>query len=162
MFRISDLVDLPIKCLNGDKKIRYTVKSLLIDGNNNKIAALVCKEGTFKKYIKVIAYERIIAIDINGIIVADEHCVAKQSLHELNHYFQLEDIMNQLVLSNHGSLQGRITDIYINLVNGEIISYELSEGYLDDFINGRKIVGIEKGLKYNISSDGITVYQSIN
>lgn len=162
MFRISDFLDLPVKCINGNKRMKHTVKTLLIDGNNNKIAALICKEGAIKKIVKLIPYEKIIAIDINGIVISDEFCIAKVQQQELHSYFQLEDILNQLVKNNAGSLQGRITDIYVDLLSGKITSYEISEGYLDDFLNGRKIIAIEKGLQYNVNRDGVTIYQTLN
>ena len=162
MFRISDLLDLPVKCISGDKKIKHTIKSLLIDGNNNRIAALVCKEGAIKRYVRLIPYEKIAAIDLNGILIEDQSCISKVPMQEIHHYFQLEDILNQLVKNGTGSLQGRITDIYINLLNGEIVSYEISEGYLDDFLNGRKIIGIGKSLNHNIHSEGIIIHQEMN
>jgi uncharacterized protein YrrD len=162
MFRISDLLDLPVKCISGDRKIKHTVKSLLIDGNNNRIAALICKEGSIKKYVKLILYEKIAAIDINGIVIVDQNCISNVPIQETYHYFQLNDILNQLVKNETGSLQGIITDIYINLLNGEIVSYEISEGYLDDFLNGRKIVGIGKSLRYRNHSEGIILHQEIN
>ncbi|MDF2521061.1 MAG: hypothetical protein K0R84_1689 [Clostridia bacterium] len=156
MFRVSDLVDLPVKTVKGGMKQKYAVKSVLIDGVNNRAAALVCKEGAIKKYLKIIPYEKIIAIDIDGIIIPDDSCISKISSKDIKNYFQLEDIVNKTVLNLSGNLQGTLTDLYINLLTGKIASIEVSEGYLDDLVRGRRIVSLEHAIKNDISSEGIT------
>ncbi|MGB7604168.1 MAG: hypothetical protein WBL93_01700 [Lutisporaceae bacterium] len=162
MFRISDLLDLPIKTILGEDNTKHTVKSVLLDGNKNKIAAIVCKEGTLKKYCKTIPYERIISIDTNGVIISDENCIKKIKQNEILSYLQLEDIIKKDVKSNTGDFHGILTDIYINLLTGAITGYELSEGYLDDFMNGRRIINIDGALKDNVNNDGITIYSRLN
>ncbi len=162
MFRISDLLDLPIKTILSEDNTKYTVKSVLLDGNKNKLVAIVCKEGTIKKYCKTIPYERIISIDMNGVIISDENCIKKVKHSEIVSYLQLEDILRKDVKSNTDDFYGILTDIYINLLTGAISGYELSEGYLDDFISGRRIINISGTLKDNISTNGITVCNRIN
>lgn len=156
MFRVSDLVDLPIKTVKDGMKQKYIVKSVLIDGVNNRAAALVCKEGAIKKYLKIIPYEKIIAIDIDGIIIPDDSCIIKISQKEIENYIQLDDIVNKTVLNLSGNLQGTLTDLHINLLNGKIASIEVSEGYLDDLVRGRRIVNLEHSIKKDISTEGIT------
>lgn len=162
MFRISDLLDLPIKTVLCEDNTKYTVKSVLLDGNKNKIAAIVCKEGAIKRYCKTIPYEKIISIDTNGVIISDENCIKKIKQNEILSYLQLEAVIKKDVKSNTGDFHGILTDIYINLLTGAIIGYELSEGYLDDFMNGRKIINIDGVLKDNVSSEGITIYNRLN
>lgn len=162
MLRLSDLVDLPIKQLKENAKSKHMVKSVLLDGNSSKAIALVCKEGAIKKYLKIIPYERIIAVDIDGVIVSDETCINKVQAKELESYFQLDEVINKTISSESGILQGVLTDIFINPLNGKITSFEVSEGYLDDFVNGRKVVN--KGLTFKIKrdSDSITINQRLN
>ncbi|MDF2889717.1 MAG: PRC-barrel domain protein [Clostridia bacterium] len=162
MFRASDLIDLPILTLMKGSSSKYTVKSLLIDGFNNRIAAIVCKEGTLKKSAQILPYERIISIDTNGIIISDIKNIEKIALRNLNDYLQLDDVMNKLVKNSNGDLYGILTDIYISLLNGKITGYELSEGYIDDFVNGRKIINISSTLNKALINKEIIMYERLN
>lgn len=162
MFRVSDLLDLPIKSILQNNGFKFTVKSLLIDGINNRIAAIICKEGAMKKSCQIIPYAKVISVDVNGIIIANTGSIKKIQSKELFNFIQLDNIINKLVKNSAGDLYGVLTDIYINLLNGKIVGYELSEGYIDDIINGRRIISIENALKNNISSEGITIYQRLN
>lgn len=161
MFRISDLIDLPIFTLKESKSSKFTVKSLLLDGINNRIAAIICKEGTLKKSCQIIPYEKIISIDINGIIIADIKCIQKLPIKELNNYLQLDALINKAVKSSSGDLFGILTDIYINLLNGRITSYELSEGYIDDIVNGRRIIKISTNLGNTLVNKEIILSQKL-
>lgn len=140
MFRVSDLIDLPIKTLNQDKTFKFSVKSVLLNGMENRVAAFICKEGTLKKMFHIIDYNKIISIDTNGVIIADLQCIQKIHAKELNNYMQMEQVIKKLVKNRTGELYGIVTDIYINLLNGKIVAYEMSEGYIDDLITGRKVV----------------------
>lgn len=162
MFRLSDIIDLPIKQLNGKLNPKHTVKSILIDGRTNKAAALICKEGTIKKYVKIIPYERVVAIDMDGVIVTDETCIKKVQEKEIESYLLYEDVVHKTISSSAGNLQGILTDIFINLLTGKITSLEISEGYLDDIVSGRKTVPSETALEDSVTSEGITMYQRLN
>ena len=162
MFRASDLIDLPILTLMEGNSSKYTVKSLLIDGFNNKIAAIVCKEGTLKKNAQIISYEKIISIDTNGIIISDEKSIEKTAIKNLSNYLQLDAIMSKVVKNSNGDLYGILTDIYINLLNGKITGYELSEGYIDDIVNGRRVINIASALNKALINKEIIMYERLN
>ena len=162
MFRVSDILDLPIIILTKNDSSKYTVKSLLIDGFSNRIAAIICKEGALKKSQRILSYNKIISIDTNGIIISEIKCIEKIALKNLSNYLQLEAITNSIVKSSDGDLYGIITDIYINLLNGKITGYELSEGYLDDIVNGRRIINIPDKLNNTLINKEIILHERLN
>ena len=162
MMRVSDLIDLPIYTLLEGKSFKHSVKSLLLDGINNRVAAFVCKEGTLKKRYQLIPYERVISIDFNGIVVPDMACIEKATLKEIHNFLQLDDILNKIVKSNNGDLYGILTDMYINPLTGRITSYELSEGYIDDLVNGRRRIDIKNNLSKSLMNKEIILYQRLN
>ena len=162
MFRISDLLDLPIIPMMEGKSSKYSVKSILIDGFSNKIAAIICKEGALKKSLRILAYNKIISIDINGIIISNIESIEKIPIKKLSNYIQLDAITNSTVKSIDGSLYGMITDIYVNLINGKITGYELSEGYLDDIVNGRRIIHIPDTLNATLINKEIILHERLN
>lgn len=162
MFRVSDLLDLPIIPLVKGNNSKLTVKSLLIDGFSNRISAIICKEGTFKKNIQILPYNKVISIDTNGIIISNTAYVEKKSLRNVSNYLQLDSITNSIVKSVDGDFYGMITDIYINPLNGKITGYELSEGYLDDIVNGRRIINIPDTLSNILNNKEITLHERLN
>jgi uncharacterized protein YrrD len=162
MFRATDLIDLPIIALKEAKAPKCTAKSLLFDGLNNKIAAFVCKEGGLKKFCHAIFYEKIIAIDVNGIMIPDYKCIEKVPIKVIEGYIPLEAIVNKTVKDRSGELHGIITDIYINLLNGKITGYELSEGYIDDLVNGRRKINIKDSLEHTITANEILLQHRFN
>jgi uncharacterized protein YrrD len=162
MFRASDLLDLPIIPLMDGNNSKYTVKSLLIDGFSNRIKAIVCKEGALKKSLSILSYNKVISIDINGIIVSDIKCIEKIAVKNLSDYLQLEIITKSIVKGNNGDFYGMITDIYFNLLNGKITGYELSEGYLDDIVNGRRIIDIPETLNNILINKEIILHERLN
>lgn len=162
MFRVSDLLDLPIIPLMEGNSSKFTVKSLLIDGFGNRITAIICKEGTLKKSMQILTYNKIISIDTNGIIISNTACIEKKALKNLSNFLQLDAITNSTVKSIDGDLYGMITDIYINPLNGRIIGYELSEGYLDDIVNGRRIIKIPDTLNNILANKEIILHERLN
>jgi uncharacterized protein YrrD len=162
MFRVSDLLDIPIIPLIEATSSKYTVKSILIDGFGSKISAIICKEGTIKKNLRVIGYNKIISIDTNGIIISDTSNIEKKTLKDVSNFIQLDAIINSTVKGIDGELYGMITDIYINLLNGRIIGYELSEGYLDDIVNGRRIITIPEVLNNIMVKKEIILHERLN
>lgn len=162
MLRVSDLIDLPIYTLMNGNKFKYSVKSLLLDGFSNRIAAIVCKEGTLNKKFLIIPYEKIISVDINGIVVSDVECIVKVAHKDLNKYMQLDAVINKIVRSSSGDFYGILTDIYINPLTGKISNYELSEGYIDDIVNGRKVIEIKNNLNNTVINQEIILYQRLN
>ncbi len=144
------------------KSSKYSVKSILIDGFSNKIAAIICKEGALKKSIRILHYNKIISIDTNGIIISNIESIEKIPIKSLSNYLQLDAITNSIVKSSDGNLYGMITDIYINLLNGKITGYELSEGYLDDIVNGRRIINIPDTLNDALINKEIILHERLN
>jgi uncharacterized protein YrrD len=128
---------------------------------NDRVAAIICKEGTLKKNYQIIPYEKIISIDANGIVISDVKSIEKQPAKERNRFLQLDAVINKAVKSNYGELYGIITDIYINLLNGKITAYELSEGYIDDIVNGRRMINLKENLSATLVNKEIIINHTI-
>jgi uncharacterized protein YrrD len=55
-------------------------------------------------------------------------------------FIEYEKIVDNLILNNHGDIIGMITDLYFNEKDGYITAFEITEGYIDDIVSGRKII----------------------
>ncbi len=140
MFRASDIIDLPVLSLKAGRRL-CTVKSLILDTSTNKIYGFLCKERLVKRCIDIVPYKSLIRLDFNGVTVYDGSAFKRVSINTiLDNTINFDKLAGKFILNNDGELIGRITDIYFEALSGKITSYEISEGYFDDFINGRKII----------------------
>ena len=141
MFRISDLIDLPVLDTQSGKQV-CTIKTLVFEKNKDRLKYLVCKESLLKKYTKVIPFWSVQRISRNGLYISHKNAITElKNINKLKHSFVYYDsIMNTLIMNSDQEILGIITDIYISEQNGKITAYEVSDGYLDDILRGRKIL----------------------
>lgn len=148
IFRINDIVDLPVIDSATARRI-CTIRDVIIDLKENRVYALVCRERFFRRYMEAIAFRNVSAITQNSVAVTGR--TAHLNSRELNmrqrRFQSYNMILGKLVLGTHGEILGVIRDLLIDVDTGMIKAYELSEGYLDDFLKGRRIVSLEYGNK---------------
>lgn len=146
IFRINDIIDLPVIDSMSAHRL-CTIKDVIVDLRENRVYALVCRERLFKRTLEAIPYRNVVSITQNGIGIAGS--TRQISLREMDmkhrRFQSYGAIMGRLVLSNRGETLGVVRDILIDTGSGMIKAYELSEGYLDDFLAGRHIVGADYG-----------------
>lgn len=144
IFRINDIIDLPVVDIISSRRL-CTIRDVLIDLRENRIYALVCKEKLFRRTLEAIPYRSVRSITQNGIAI--EGNINQVSLRELSvkhrRFQSFEEILGKLVQSSRGETLGVVRDLLIDTNSGLIKACELSDGYLDDFISGRHIVGID-------------------
>ncbi len=144
IFRINDIIDLPlIDSLSAQRLC--TIRDVILDMRENRVFALVCRERLFRRTLEAIPYRNVVSITQNGVGVAG---ITRQiSLREMSmkhrRYQSYGAILGKLVLSSRGETLGVVRDLLFDTASGVIKAYELSEGYLDDFLHGRHIVGID-------------------
>ena len=145
MFRVSDVIDLPIVSLRTGKRL-CTVKSVIIDMKENMVFALLCKESMMKKHCEIVQYNKILLMNYNQITVFDKSSFKRIWSGSLNtsSFIEYENIIGKFVINSNRELIGTVTDIYFHALNGTIDSFELSEGYFDDFVYGRKLLSCKE------------------
>ncbi|MGE5677509.1 MAG: PRC-barrel domain-containing protein [Pseudomonadota bacterium] len=148
IFRINDIIDLPVVDSTSARRI-CTIRDVIIDLRENRVYALVCKERFFRRYMEAIAFRNVSVITQNSVAV--KGITDRLNVRELNmkrrRFQSFNLILGKLVLGTHGEILGVIRDLLIDIDTGVIRAYELSEGYLDDFLKGRQIVSLEYGHK---------------
>lgn len=148
IFRINDIIDLPVIDSKSARRI-CTIRDVIIDLRENRVYALICRERFFRRYMETIAFRNVSAITQNSIAVIGrtdrlnvrELCMKQRRFQSYNL------ILGKLVIGTHGEILGVIRDLLIDIDTGMIKAYELSEGYLDDFLKGRQIISLEYGHK---------------
>lgn len=146
MFRLNDIIDLPI-IQNISEYKRCTIRDVIIDMRESRVYALVCRERVLRRSLELIPFCNVASISQNGVVVSGRSCQVR--LRDLRtrsrHYQSYRSILGKMVLSSRGETTGIIRDLLIDTDSGVIKAYELSEGYIDDIIRGRHIVELECG-----------------
>ena len=150
MFRIIDMIDLPmIDCLSGQRLC--TIRDVIVDMRENRAYALVCKERFFRRSLEAVPFRKVETISQNGVSVTGRaKRVCLRELFTKQRRFQsYQNVLGKLVINSKGETLGIIRDILIDTYSGSITAYELSEGYIDDFLRGRHIMELNCEHSYN-------------
>lgn len=146
IFRINDLIDLPVIDSMSAQKL-CSIKDVIIDIREYRVHALVCRERMFRRSLEALPFKNVESISQNGIWtggnigrMSSRGLLAKQKRFKSYQY-----ILGKLVHSSEGESLGVIRDILFDTNSGIIKAYELSEGYIDDFLSGRHIVEMKSG-----------------
>jgi uncharacterized protein YrrD len=144
IFRINDIIDLPVIDSTSAQRL-CAIKDVIIDMRKNSIYALVCKERMFGRSLEAVPFKSVEAISQNGIWAGGRTIqINSKNIFVKQRYFQsYQNILGKLVQGSGGEELGIIRDILFDTNTGIIRAYELSEGYLDDFFRGRRIIELD-------------------
>ena len=123
-----------------------------------QILGFIWKKRLLKKEFSIISLDDLSLITKDGIHIKS-HKTSKEFEYNNRKFFGLSyihDILNKIVLSNEGEVIGIIRDIFLDIEKGIYFGFEISEGYIDDIITGRKL--IEVGAGYKIDSHALLLY----
>lgn len=130
----------------------------LYDGENNVKGFLLEGENGFTgKFVKkFIALEDILKLNNTVCVVYSSASVKKFSRkYDLKQKNDLEEIMGRSVMSEKGENLGVVHDMVFDIETGSLEGFELSKGFMNDMIEGRKVIfmrdGVEFGKEYIIA-----------
>lgn len=146
IFRINDMIDLPMVDSISTQRI-CTIRDVIIDLRENRVYALVCKERFLKRSLEAIPFRNVTEISQGNVKVAGRSNLI--SIRELRikqrRYQSYQSILGKLVMDFRGETLGIVRDIIIDSYSGIVKAYEVSEGYIDDFLRGRHIIEMSSG-----------------
>lgn len=146
IFRINDLIDLPVIDSMSARKL-CSIKDVIIDIREYRVHALVCREKVLGRSLEAMPFKNVESISQNGIWVKGSfsHMCSRSLLTKQKRLKSYQHVLGKLVRSHEGESLGVIRDILFDTDTGIIKAYELSEGYIDDFLRGRHIVEMKSG-----------------
>ena len=157
MIRILDCKGVPVVCLKDEGRLGF-VGEALYDGENNVKGFLLEGENGFTgKFVKkFIALEDILKLNNTVCVVYSSASVKKFSRkYDLKQKNDLEEIMGRSVMSEKGENLGVVHDMVFDIETGSLEGFELSKGFMNDMIEGRKVIfmrdGVEFGKEYIIA-----------
>lgn len=147
MRKSQEVIGLSIFHLQAGKKIG-TVLDLLFNDAKQLLGILLENGGLFKSR-KYIPAEKIVSIGKDAVIVQKD--ARPLSLDKLNStwiglFNGQKHMKGRSILLSTGDEIGSIEGVYFMEEVGTLIGYELSNGLIDDFRHGRKILKTHKPL----------------
>ncbi|SDK53691.1 PRC-barrel domain-containing protein [Natronincola ferrireducens] len=142
MIRGSELIGVPI--LKEDKKIKLTYTKDIIYGKNplKVIAFSIKMKNSQKKNNRIIPFQKI--KDINHeeiIIVAEKDIIFPHEAPEINSAVEKPiKVIGFHIYDEQKNLVGTIRDTIIEKNSGKILAFIISEGVIDDLIEGHSIL----------------------
>lgn len=157
MIRILDCKGAPVVCLKDEGRLGFVGDALYDSENNVKGFMLEGENGfTGRFFKKFIALDDILKLSRDVCVVYSESSVKKFSKKcDLTPKNGLEEIMGRSVVSKSGEKLGVVHDMVFDMETGTLEGLELSKGFMNDMIEGRKVIfmrdGVEFGKEYIIA-----------
>jgi len=141
MLKGRELLSLPVITLE-EKKFLGEVKDLIYNPFNGEILGVIIENAGWFKEAKGFLYKEIIEFNDDGLVVADDSVVRSLSqIPELKDVpLQDIDIRGFIVEDCQGQSIGVVQDLVFSKETGKITGYEISDGVLQDLLNGRTTI----------------------
>ncbi len=144
MLASKKFLSLPIISLKEGQQIGF-VRNMVINPKTKSIVALVVDPKGFFKEQRIIPFNKVVSLGENAITISTESQVEKAT--------NLPDILELLrekatilgikVITESGKTLGVTDEFYINPLNGQIASLEISEGKIEGLFNGKARLSAE-------------------
>jgi uncharacterized protein YrrD len=145
MVRLQHILGLPV-IDSQTGKLAGAVKDIWFD-EQCLLRGLILKAGKwwFKTLFVFVEWNDVLATGDDGIIITSKAIIRKSGAGEISRTFhtgvnQLKDLP---VMTSEGQQLGRVSDVYFEPDMGTpIVSYELTDGFVSDVMEGRKCLRI--------------------
>lgn len=174
MIKVRDILGLPVISDDGSKSLGI-LKDIIINIHKKQIIAFISEKTGLLKDRTYFGIEDIRSVGSGAIIVSNvkasniDRKVEKncgQNLNENKKYTDIEKRKEEIkVYSKNGDDLGLVKDVFFNLDTGYIEAFELSDGLIQDIIDGRKIIPLIGRYEFgeeNIVAGAEAVQEMIN
>ena len=158
MFKCSEIIGLPVINLSKGEKIGY-VKDILIISDTKKIKAFVIHSRNLFSKSKAILSEDIVQVGKNAVLIRDEEkfVAVQELLSSPNIRSYKEGLVNQPIYTDSGVDLGVVQDAIFNFEIGQLHEIEISDGVIQDLMEGRKFIPVSESLQLE---QGIVIVES--
>ena len=155
MEKYSEVIGLPVICVESGKKIGI-IKDIIFCIKFKEVKAFVLEHKGMEIRKKVILLKDVLSLGKDALVVNDSNCTTT-----MNKAYKTEDfkysgkIKGLKVYSKAGNDLGIVNDILFDYKNGFIEGVEVSDGFLQDIVLGRKVVPLFG--KVEVGSESILI-----
>lgn len=156
MNRGRDLIGMPIMNLaNGE--IVGRVKDILFDPISHQFIGIEV-DGSWLKGSRKICFSDFAGIGEDAITIAEDSVIKKVLIEEETAVTE-DTLIGSRVVTKNGNELGTIADIILDFDTGNITHYQISDGIIQDLLEGRGIIPIDAGVTYG--KDAIIVEMTL-
>jgi uncharacterized protein YrrD len=153
--KYSEVIGLPVICVENGKKIGI-IKDVLFCTKYREVKAFQLERKGCNIRKKVILLKDVLSLGKDALIVNDCNCTATlnkvEKTDELKYRGKIKGLK---VFSKAGDDLGIVNDIIFDYKNGLIEGVEVSDGFLQDIVLGRKVVPLFG--KVEVGSESILI-----
>jgi uncharacterized protein YrrD len=133
------LIGLPVIIQGTGKKVGI-VRELQLSDDTNTITGFYVSGNRFTKKSGLIPFKYIHSVDSHGIIISPDFLDGMQKLPTAENSIEPELLIGTSLIHQDGRELGKIADILVDLKNGRVAGVEISEGFIDDLVDGRSLL----------------------
>jgi|LSQX01.1.fsa_nt_gb uncharacterized protein YrrD len=140
LHRYSEVLNLPVICADSGKKAGV-VKDILFSLKCRKMTALLLESKGFMPGRRAVLRSDLLRLGDNAVLIENAGCVSNINRKAYKENF--EDEVRPLglrVYSKDGGELGIVKDVIFDIQSGKIKGFEMSDGVLQDIIQGRRFL----------------------
>jgi uncharacterized protein YrrD len=140
MQRARDVIGLPVIEAKRGKEVGY-VHDLLFNEQTH-LAGILLTEKAFLQQGKYVPAKAICAIGTDCVMITDQRAIVSFSFPPdwITVQTGTARFQGKAFVTTEGEHLGFVEDVYFRVETGNIVGYELSNGFLSDIVDGRKII----------------------
>jgi len=163
--RCSGVAGLPVVCMDTVKKLGI-VSDIVFDMKSREVKAFLLERKGYRIGKRAILMEDVLSLGKDALIINDSTCITPlKKLEESEGFKDKGDIRGLKVYSRRGSDLGIVKDILFDCTTGKIEGIEISDGLLQDVMNGRNILPLFGKVEFgeeNILVDNEAIEEIMN
>ena len=140
LHKYSEVLNLPVLCADSGKKAGV-VKDIIFSPDNKEVKALLLEHKGISLNKKVVFLHELLSLGSDAAIVNSSSCVSSMNRVAYSEAFRDEgSLLGLKVYSKAGGELGVVKDVMFDYQTGRIEGFEISDGLLEDVIQGRKLL----------------------
>lgn len=143
--KATEIIGLPVITLDTGEEVEY-VSDVLYDLKSHSVAALLVGSGGWFSEAKVINITDIHTIGTDAVMIPSASVIKTAGDFKENNLAQVakdrEYLRKTRMVTEQGEEIGKVTDVFFSIPSGTVSYFEVSEGLLEDAMEGRKTVNV--------------------
>lgn len=147
--RYSEVVGLPVICADSGKKIGV-VEDIIFCPSEKRVNAFMLERTGYQIGRKVVLMKDVLNLGRDALIVNDDLCVTP--LHTVKYTDEFRnkaDVKGLRIYTRSGEDLGIVKDVLFDFKTGIIEGVEVSDGILNDLLQGRNVLPLFGKVEFN-------------
>lgn len=158
MTRGRELLGLPVVELGSGRQVGV-VEDLLLDLNQSILKGLLVKSGAWIEGCRELSCDCIHQMGPDAVTFNAETIDDKETGDSGDMALKIKDLKGQRVIDIQGKELGTLEDVEMDSASGKLINWEISDGIIQDLIEGRKYLPLGAVVTYG--EDRIIVWEGV-